>query len=233
MPYTYITVLENGKQYIGWTARPYETADIDGYFGSPSYKGENWKPVYKVILGMFDTNEEAKLDEVYWHKFFDVKADDAFYNLSNATSAGFSRKSYSFSAHARHKMSLAKKGKPGFFAGKKHNEVSKQKMRERKLGKKHTAETKAKVSATHKMNKKNAGKNNHMFGKTGSKHHKSVQRILYNEKHGVYFIHGLAEFARLFDLCKSAIGCVSLGKRKTAYKGWILAVEGVHFCPLK
>ena len=50
----------------------------------------------------------------------------------------------------RKKLSKAAKGRPGYWVGKKHSEETKRKISENQIGKKHSEETKRKMSEAHK-----------------------------------------------------------------------------------
>lgn len=89
--YTYITILENGQRYIGKRKIRKKHPTCDGYFGSPKNKCENWKPVRKVILGLFTCDKDAIRHEMSLHKRFDVARNPKFYNKARQRASGFSQ----------------------------------------------------------------------------------------------------------------------------------------------
>ena len=145
MPYTYMTTLENGQKYIGWKSWPAETALTDGYYGSPCNTDENWKPIDKVILGWFETNEEAIADEIIWHDYFDVGNNPRFYNKAKQTSTGFNWAGQKHSDEAKAEMAEARAGDKNPMYGKKHSDATRQKIAEAIAGKKLSDETKLKL----------------------------------------------------------------------------------------
>lgn len=66
--------------------------DIDNYFSSSKYVSDaikNGVLFDKIVLGIFDSREEAVLNEIELHNFYDVGANDTFFNKSKQTSIGF------------------------------------------------------------------------------------------------------------------------------------------------
>lgn len=84
----------NGLGYIGCRKlKNAPTPHEEDYFGTPSSPKnldfKNNKNKAKIILGIFDTKEEALAHEVYLHEIWDVKNNPHFANASNQTSKKF------------------------------------------------------------------------------------------------------------------------------------------------
>lgn len=139
---------------------------------------------------------------------------------------------------ARRKISVAHKGKkipptqfnyfrdgvekPNFFAGRKHSEETKQKLREINLGKKHTEKSKMKMSLSRR------GEKHHNFGKRGreSTRHTTIYRyskdwVLLNK------FDTLAETLQFLGL-KGHSDLYKSIKNKTIYKGCYWSKESVE-----
>lgn len=85
--YVYYSYEEWGRGYIG--ARECECSPEEDklYFGS--FHDKTFNPSEKIILGYFDTREEALEAESNLHLFFQVDANPHFANLSRQTSKKF------------------------------------------------------------------------------------------------------------------------------------------------
>lgn len=115
-----------GLGYIGHRMCPEDTTpEEDKYWGTQrSPLNQDFKKnknKSKIILGIFDTIEEASEHEAYLHKVWNVAVNPHFANQANHLANGFTR------------------------AGTKHTEATKQKLREIKTGTKHTEESKRKI----------------------------------------------------------------------------------------
>lgn len=86
--YVYYSYEEWGRGYIGKRKCPIDkTPESDEYLGS--YKDKTFKPTHKIILGVFDSNEEALNAEILLHKFYKVDANPHFANKAKQTSKKF------------------------------------------------------------------------------------------------------------------------------------------------
>jgi len=92
------------------------------------------------------TNEEAKELERFYIKFYGRKSDGGL--LINLTSGGEGLEGYRHTEEAKSKMSASKKGSPGYFTS--HTEETKERLRQSQLGRKHSPETRRKMSEAHK-----------------------------------------------------------------------------------
>jgi hypothetical protein len=103
--YVYYSYEEWGRGYIG--VKMNSDPETDGYYGS--YHDKSFTPTQKIILGEFETPEEALEAEITLHNFFEVDKNSHFANRARQTSTGF------ISLHKdeewRRKISEAHKGK--------------------------------------------------------------------------------------------------------------------------
>jgi len=87
--YTYVSYEIPGRLYIGYRKCPLnETPETDSYLGS--YRDKSFRPVGKVILGIYDSREEALEAEIELHRINNVAKNPLFANKSRQTSTGFS-----------------------------------------------------------------------------------------------------------------------------------------------
>jgi hypothetical protein len=86
--YTYYSYEEWGRGYFGSrTCRCLPEKDVN-YFGS--FKDKTFKPTHKVILKSdYNTREEADVDEVILHNYFEVDINPHFANRAKQTSSKF------------------------------------------------------------------------------------------------------------------------------------------------
>jgi hypothetical protein len=85
--YTYYSYEEYGRGYFGSrTCRCLPEEDIK-YFGS--FSDKTFKPTQKIILKIYTTREEAYIDEILLHNFYDVANNPHFANKAKQTSARF------------------------------------------------------------------------------------------------------------------------------------------------
>ena len=86
--YTYYSYEEYGRGYIGSrTCKCLPEKDVR-YFGS--FKDKTFKPTQKIIIkGDYNTREEADVDEVVLHNYFEVDINPHFANRARQTSSKF------------------------------------------------------------------------------------------------------------------------------------------------
>lgn len=106
----------------------------DEYMGSSKYLSEDIAKFggdifSKQILAIWPTRKDAIEHEMRLHKYFDVGANDEFYNKSIQTSTGFDVT-----------------GGQGHWKGKTHSEEHRRKLAEANKGKKRSEETRQKMS---------------------------------------------------------------------------------------
>lgn len=133
--YTYYSFETNkgidGRGYIGSRKCPKTTTpELDSYWGSQkSPKNQDFKNnpnKDKIILGVFNSAEQALEHEVYLHSLWKVASNPHFANQAEQTSKSFTR------------------------LGTVHTEESKEKMRVAKTGTKLSEEHKRKIGAESK-----------------------------------------------------------------------------------
>ena len=95
----------------------------------------------KDILDRCKTKDELNEREKYWISHYNAVADPMFYNLANGGQGGF----ISHASNEKRSASLI---------GHVHSEETKQKIREKAIGRKPSAETKLAMSNTHKSQEK-------------------------------------------------------------------------------
>lgn len=85
--YVYYSYEEWGRGYIGArTCKCLPEKDIK-YFGS--FKDKTFKPTQKIIIDIFDTEEEALNAEIILHNFYEVDTNPYFANRAKQTSTKF------------------------------------------------------------------------------------------------------------------------------------------------
>lgn len=117
---------EGPKYYYGWRCSKVPPEQDTLYVSSSrlvkdtiKHLGREW--FKKKILACYSTKQEAIEKEVLLHAYFDVKSHPLFFNRANQTSSGF-------------------------VTGEKLTEAQKQKLREKATGKKHSLESRKKMS---------------------------------------------------------------------------------------
>lgn len=153
--YTYYSFEEFGRGYIG-SRKSQLPPEKDPYLGS--YRDKTFKPTEKVILGVYETHQEALEEEMKLHHFFEVDANPHFANQSRITSTGFTtfgrppvnkgthqgrgrkqtpehikkrvahRVGKPMSEETKRRISEAKKGKTPWNKGKKSSQEAKDKL---------------------------------------------------------------------------------------------------------
>lgn len=84
--YVYYSYEEWGRGYIGKRSSKVPP-EHDSYLGS--FTDKTFRPTQKIILGVFDTVEEALRNEILLHNFYDVAKNPHFANKAKQTSSGF------------------------------------------------------------------------------------------------------------------------------------------------
>lgn len=183
--YVYYSYEEFGRGYIGCRTCKCHPEE-DEYLGS--YHDETFKPSHKIILETFSTREEALQAEVNLHKFYNVDENPHFANKARQKTTGFYYAEKKFgeenpfygkkhSKETREKLSKSSKGRPGVkkygednhFHGKNHSPETIKLIRQKTLeqfktlghpfqGRKHSEETKKKMSEDRKGNPKYSNK---------------------------------------------------------------------------
>lgn len=121
------------KYYIG--VRSCECSpNSDNYWGSSRHlgtKSTRQDRFYKTVLGVFASREEAVAEEIRLHDKYDVAKNDKFINKAKQTSTGWDTTGVSFIKSEKTKkiMSKAQEGNKKFL-GRKHSEETKSKMSE-------------------------------------------------------------------------------------------------------
>jgi hypothetical protein len=141
--YVYYSYEEWGRGYIG--VKMNSDPDTDGYYGS--YHDKSFTPTQKIVLGKFETPEEALEVEIALHNFFEVDKNPHFANRARQTSTGF------ISLHKdeewRRKIAEAHKGKklsPESIAKRQTTRGPYARGKDsKKWGTKHTPEARAKI----------------------------------------------------------------------------------------
>ena len=153
--YTYYSYEEYGRGYIGSrTCKCLPEEDVK-YFGS--YKDKIFKPTQKIILKSdYATREEAYIDEVILHHFYDVGKNLHFANRAKQTSNKFTtygmvgKKHPLYGKGHSEETKKKMKGRISPAKGKILSNETKEKLRIAHLGKKLSEETKRKISKVQK-----------------------------------------------------------------------------------
>ena len=158
--YVYYSYEEFGRGYIG-CRRCECSPEEDAYFGS--YRDTSFSPTHKVILQEYETYEEALAAEVALHSFFDVAANPHFANKAKQTTTSFTTHGTKASEVTRKKMSashrerIANGGSTGTgMLGKRHSEETKKKMSEATKKQTYSEATRKKMSESAKKRKPTA-----------------------------------------------------------------------------
>lgn len=83
--YVYYSYEEWGRGYIG--VKMNSDPETDGYYGS--YQDKTFNPTCKVVLGVYETPDQALKAEIELHNFFSVDINPHFANQARQTSTGF------------------------------------------------------------------------------------------------------------------------------------------------
>jgi hypothetical protein len=181
--YTYYSYEEWGRGYFGSRSCECLPEEDVKYFGS--FKDKTFKPTQKIILkDDYLTRDEAIIDEIILHNFYEVDKNPHFANKSRQKTTGFYYAEKKFgeenpfygkthSQETKEKISKKSKGKPGVkkfgeenpFYGRSHSQEIKDLIRQKTLeqfetlghpfkGRNHSEETKRKMSEDRKGNPK-------------------------------------------------------------------------------
>jgi hypothetical protein len=161
--YTYYSYQEWGTGYFGSRSCDCLPEEDVNYFGS--FRDKTFKPTYKIILKSdYLTRDEAIIDEIILHNFYEVDKNPHFANRSKQKTTGFFYSAYGTTFSEEHKKKIGEALK-----GKKHSEEHKRKNSLSKKGKVHSEESKRKMSESKKgINHPFYGKVGPTFGKTHS-----------------------------------------------------------------
>jgi hypothetical protein len=80
--YTYYSYEEFGRGYIGVRSCNCKPEEDVKYFGS--FSDKSFLPTSKIILGIYETREDANKDERILHRSYDVRLNPNFANKHNA-----------------------------------------------------------------------------------------------------------------------------------------------------
>lgn len=147
--YTYYSYEEWGRGYFGSRGCYCLPEEDVKYFGS--FKDKTFRPTQKIILkDDYATREEALIDEIILHDYYDVAENPHFANLAKQKTTGFYYSSKGVVRSKEHKRKISEAQK-----GKFRNEDFVEKCKARR----HSEETKKKMSEAQK------GEKNHNYGK--------------------------------------------------------------------
>lgn len=156
-----ITNIISGRKYIGCRSCAVDPVEDIGYMGSSKYLKEDIDNIgldkfTKEILSTFGSRSEAIAEEIRLHNHFDVAVNELYYNRSKQTSTKFSFSRQGVSNEALY--------------GKEKADLIKQKFLDSRIykkgeghpfyGKKHSCETKKKISTANIGNKSRLGYKN-------------------------------------------------------------------------
>ena len=176
----YLHIAPNGKKYFGITCqRPKKRwSNGHGYKGQDFYEAIEefgWQNIEHYILADDLTRLEARMFEVMTIAIYNTR--NPLYGYNDSPGGGIQ------SEETRKKMSEAKKGEKHHMYGKHHTEETRKKISKANKGKVRSEEHKQKISKT--LKGKHAGKNNHMYGKTG--HNNPTSKAVICITTGQYF----------------------------------------------
>jgi hypothetical protein len=135
--YVYYSYEEFGRGYIGSRGCKCLPKDDVKYFGS--FHDKTFKPTQKIILGVYESREDAYEAEILLHEFYDIDRNPHFANRSKQTSKKFTTEGLC--------------GELSPFYGKTLSPEAKAKLSAFNKGKKLTEEHKRKIGAKHKGKK--------------------------------------------------------------------------------
>lgn len=173
--YTYYSYEEWGMGYFGSRSCDCLPEEDVNYFGS--FRDKNFHPTQKIILkDDYQTREEAIVDEIILHDFYEVGENPHFANKAKQTSKKFifydmvgEKNPFYGKTHTEETKKILEettkerwKNQPHPWIGKKHSEETKQKLKEKNKGQvpwnkgiPRTEEEKMKMRMSHKEWHKN------------------------------------------------------------------------------
>jgi hypothetical protein len=174
--YTYYSYEEWGMGYFGSRSCKCLPEEDVKYFGS--FKSKTFKPTKKIILkDDYATREEAIVDEIILHDYYDVVRNPHFANRAKQTSTGWTTFGSKMTEEQLKRHTEYFKNNPPLL-GKKHSEETKEKLRQINKGKvpvnkgvPHTPETRK------KMSEKNKGRTPWNKGKKGVYSDETILKI--------------------------------------------------------
>lgn len=173
--YTYLLEYSNGMLYHGVRSCNCNIAD-DKYYGSSKHTPADEIPK-KTILTEHSTREDAVSEEVRYHKEFNVKCNDLYYNQANQTTTGFDTTGYIHTEENKRKMSETRKDR-------KHSAKSIQKMSKPKSEEWKIKNRKPKSNTTNYYGNTNAKGN---LGKQKTESHKmNISKSKIGVKRGAF-----------------------------------------------
>jgi hypothetical protein len=214
--YVYYSYEEWGRGYIGYRKlQTSSTPETEDYFGS--YTDKTFKPTKKLILGVYFTVKEAQLAEYRLHKFYNVVK----------------------STHFANKVATGQTGK--LCGVESHSEVTKQKIREKAMGRKCSQETK-KLLSSMRIGEKNSFYNKSHSSETKNKLSKQrigsgnpswnsgFKRSFYNANLGIYESSiTIAQLFRKYPELKENYTpqgfSKSFSRQKLTYKDWEISQD--------
>ena len=130
--YVYYSYEPWGRGYIGQRGCKCLPEEDTNYFGT--FKDKTFKPTQKIVLQTFKTRKEAITAEVILHDFYQIDTNPHFANKARQKVVGF------FYDSSGNKYPNRKP-----LPSRKQTELTKQKLKEANLGKKHSNRTKHKL----------------------------------------------------------------------------------------
>jgi hypothetical protein len=107
--YVYYSYEEFGRGYIGSRGCKCLPKDDVKYFGS--FKDKTFKPTQKIILGVYESREDAYEAEILLHEFYDIARNPHFANRSKQTSKKFTTSGVRFPDEVYKKTAEKNKGR--------------------------------------------------------------------------------------------------------------------------
>lgn len=139
--YVYYSYEEWGRGYIGKRQSSYHPDDDIAYLGS--FTDKTFSPTHKIILQIFDNEEEALEAEILLHHFFEVDVNPHFANKARQTSKAFSshrewsndqkrllierNKTFKWTKELRNKVSTSLSGRIWITNGKENKQLMSEK----------------------------------------------------------------------------------------------------------
>ena len=223
--YVYISYEANSDKFYIGSSKCHCSPNKHKYLGSGSaIKSGEFKPNYKWVYGTYKTRQEAGLAEMELIKQADYKHNPLCMNKLCA-GAGQNEAKYKNSCKA-----FAGKNNPMY--GKKHSEETKAKLSKKAKGRKFSIETRAKISeagkcrkhtekAKAKIREANSGINNYNYGKASHLRDTNLHKFVHESgKEIIGLYYELkAKAKELFGFSASSVQNLKTGKVEHI-KGW-------------